>query len=168
MNYEIAGKNLEKDFKCPICDETLLPQEYEITNEPFAYSTRRGDLFLSESKCSMKVNFRCQCGIEVDLDIPDEAMVSCRTESLKRINDMYEFDWEYLVMSVTSVKYGLVKNLGNYETELFEAEVVLDEHQTPEDAVAECKSFVKKQLGLGPSDEDLEAARQLLREEGEL
>lgn len=164
--YEIGGKNLKEDLTCFLCGKVMDPQEVEMRHEP-AFMLERGCLaHYSPMTRETSVRFRCECGVECSLDIPDLAVY--RLEKLCKINDIYEFDWEYIIMAVTSVKYGRVKNLGNYETERFEAEVVLSEGQTAEDAVIEAKAFVKKQLGLGPSSEDIEAARQLLAEAGEL
>lgn len=73
---------------------------------------------------------------------------------------------EYVIMGLKSVRYGRVHNLGNYETERLEAEFEIDRGQEPEEALRECKKFVQKQLGIGPSDDEIEAAKEILREEG--
>lgn len=162
MNYEIAGKKLDEDFACYVCGQPMSPVQLEsrIDGEPFYMD--RGLLEYHPSYRTVTVEFRCQCGVGCELEIPDRAFsVVNREPQAPEI-------WEYIIMSVTSVKYGRVKNLGNCETERIEAEVILDGDQDADEALIEARTFVNKKLGLGPTSDEVEAAIRILEEAGEL
>lgn len=189
----VNGRRVSDGMKCPVCDSVLTPQsmEYNINNP--GYCIERGELSeVSDDIITISMEMIClKCSVRVDIsdyhgtieymekssrvEVDQYAVNQGRDWKLgNQMSDLlsepfcYQQELEYIIMSIANVKYGRVKNLGNYETERFEAEVILDPGQTAEDAVSECKAFVKRQLGLGPTDIELEAARDLLREAGEL
>lgn len=159
-DYLLNGKNVEDGLECPACGGTLDAHRMEVQHEPEMFSIR-GDLrHYVEGPTTMSLHLVCgKCYTKVDIESP--------CDTLECVEATEPNQWGYVIMGITSVKYGRVKNLGNYETERFEAEVIVED-QSPEEAVAECKAFVKKQLGLGPTAEELDEARDLLREAGEL
>ena len=166
MNIEICGKHTETDFECPVCGATLTPTECEQSFGGDMGFMERGSLMATyyPSRCEVVVKFVCyECRSEVELSVPDSA----RLLTVSEPGPSEPSEWEYVIMALTSVKYGRVKNLGNYETERIEAEAEIGSG-SPEEALTEVKRFVKDQLGLGPSADEVEAAREVLREAGEL
>lgn len=165
----INGRRIKDGLKCPICDSVLTPQDWEHYSG-MQLCTGTGIPIPGCRDCpALSLKMICVgCCAEVDIVSSGSKIEHGDMDTLKKLNDIYQSDWEYVIMSIASVKYGRVKNLGDYETERFEAEVILDPGQEAEDAASEAKAFVKKQLGLGPTDVELDAARDLLREAGEL
>jgi hypothetical protein len=167
MNYYIGDKHVGRDFPCIMCGKPMKPTEMEYTHDPRTYMERGEVFYYDHGLCTTTIKHYCECGVEQEITIQDRAVANQPVLTITTDGETC-VSQEYVIMAVTSVKYGRVKNLGNYETERLEAEVVLDPGQTPEEGIIEAKRFVKRQLDLGPSDEDLEAARDLLREMGEL
>jgi len=163
MNIEICGKHTETDFECPVCGATLTPTECEQSFGGDMGFMERGSLMATyyPSRCEVVVKFVCyECRSEVELSVPDSA----RLLTVSEPGPSESSEWEDVIMALSSVKYGRVKNLGNYETERLEAESLLEDGVPPEQGLVEVKRFVKNQLGLGPSSDELEAARELLKE----
>ena len=70
-------------------------------------------------------------------------------------------------MFVKTITYQRVKNLGNFETERVEASAELEDGDVEEDVLLELRRFVNTQLDLGPTAEDVELAKAVLKEAGE-
>ena len=160
----INGRKIGDGMKCPVCDGQLLAEVITVNPGELDYRTGRGGLMdaVQVGFPTIDLDVRCM-GCNASLDIRGSyATLEVRTEPSEPL------EWEYVIMAISSVKYGRVKNLGDYQSERMEAEYVLEGGETPEQGLAEVKRFVKAQLGLGPSEDELEAARQLLSEAGEL
>jgi hypothetical protein len=159
--YFLGDKPVD-ELKCSLCGGKLFVQEFSYQQDAQAIFDRgRLDGYgFGLNTFNLYGHCRC-CNCTVSFK-------DARTESLdlRFVVPFRNEITEYIVMGISSVKYGRVKNLGNYETERTEVEVVLNDGQTPEDGLIEAKRFVKNQLGLGPSDKDIDAAKQLLSEAG--
>lgn len=57
-------------------------------------------------------------------------------------------------MNITLVRYERVHNLGNYESERIGVEVVVNEGESPDEAVEAARTFVAKSLGLTAAEKD--------------
>lgn len=165
-NYSINGKRIA-DLTCPLCGTKMLPQEMEYSAGPQCYE--RGRLHPVSNRLS-NLGYRGHCpGCNGEVRISNASLdvlnlVAHATEH----PSLHTISAEFFYMGITSVRYGRIKSLPNYENERMEVEVELKDGQTPEQGLIEAKKFVKNQLGLGPSDKDVKAARQLLIEAGEI
>lgn len=163
MHYHFNGKPID-ELRCPLCEGQLYADQVQYHTMPREmYGRKRHTM----EDAQLSYRGRCtKCGGCVEVS---NALLS--TLGLTGKIDPNKFKTksvEYIVMGITAVKYGRIKSLPNYENERMEVEVELKDGQTPEAALIEAKRFVKTQLGLGPSDKDVKAARQLLIEAGEL
>lgn len=66
-------------------------------------------------------------------------------------------------MHMTKVKFERVRNLGNYESERVGCEVEL-EGSAPILGLKYAKKFVHKELGIGPTEADINHAKRVLEE----
>lgn len=64
--------------------------------------------------------------------------------------------------TVRAVRYGRLLNLGNYENERVEVEILPDEGQSPAEALEEARAWVNAQLGLDVSEADYESAMKVV------
>ncbi len=70
-------------------------------------------------------------------------------------------------MRISQVTYAQLKNTGNYENERAECTVEVGEGEDPKAALLVARRFVRAGLGLGPSRDDIEKARELLEDWGD-
>lgn len=167
FDIDILGKNINEAFTCLICGHTLSPQKIEQPTKAFSwwdnncFDDSRDVINYSPQLCETRVDFTCgYCGSRVELSIPDSAQCVVGSKPSEPL------EWEYIVMAIHVVKYGRVKNLDNGEVEKVEAEAVISDGQTPGEALADARRFVKDQLGLGPTSDDIDAALKTLEDAG--
>ena len=65
-------------------------------------------------------------------------------------------------MKVVSVEYKKLVNLGNFEHQSVAVSVVLDDGETPHDAVARAKKFVEAELKPRPTENEWASAKRIL------
>ena len=155
------GDNSINSLPCPYCQSEMLCEYVEQRHGSSYYFNvhDRNELLLTTSSLCTG------CGATVKVTDANAAMLDV-TYRYPAENNL-EIG-EYWKMGISTVKYGRVRNLGNYETERTEVEVQLEDGQTPEQGLVEAKRFVNKQLGLGATDKEIDAARNLLVQEGVL
>lgn len=67
---------------------------------------------------------------------------------------------------ITEVRYSRLstRRVDRFENERMEAAAIIDDGENPAVVVQWLKRFVDQQLGLGPTKEELNAARKLIRD----
>jgi hypothetical protein len=65
-------------------------------------------------------------------------------------------------MRVKTVTFAQLRNTGRYENQRAEATIEVNEGEDVEEAYKLAKKVVRKTLGLGPTQEELDKAREVL------
>lgn len=155
------------NIKCPICHGTMEWTSYEINTIPVGFPTD-----FEPGGSSVILNLVCSCGGTMCLQHPlrsGEVYIENGVglflgpkPAPKPWPDVYEV----IAMKMSEVTFERTKNLGNFETERVGVTVKV-ENDDPKDCLREARRFVNKQLGFGPTDDEIEKARQILEEADE-
>jgi len=65
-------------------------------------------------------------------------------------------------MEVTRIEYKRLYNTGNFEHESLSIEVVIEDGETPHEAVKRAKAFVEAEMKKRPTDQQWASAKQIL------
>ncbi len=80
-------------------------------------------------------------------------------------DDRYDAGQEPNPLLITSVRFGLTKNQGNYESARLEAEAMVGDSNSPEEILEQLKSWVSSRLGRSPKLESVEAKLKAVQAE---
>lgn len=168
-------KHHSVNILCPLCHGPMQWVQYEFTHEPVRQMERGLLDTFTPGDSSATLELVCSCGGTMHLQHPllpgvaevqivedgngSDLILGPKPEPAKW-PDIYEV----YAMRTCEVRFERVKNLGNYESERVGVSVEVDDGDDPVECLHNARRFVNRQLGLGPTDDQVAEARRILEE----